>query len=192
MKEIGYIESPKFPPLAVLFNGLTINPFRVYEGEGLVLFLSDFIVPEAIVYEMTDAIIEWMMKNNSKYIITFNIMVVRERFNTVSAVTNTKRTLKSLADKEIPTLPSGNITGLPETLLTKSAPKGIPGTCILAETLNPYPDPRAASEVVETLNKIIGTDIDPQPLIQEAEHIESKLKKLAEQMNQQPDNTIYG
>lgn len=192
MKEIGYIESPKFPPLAVLYNGLTINPFRVYEGEGIVMFLSDFIVPSDIVYEMTNSIINWMVKNNSKEIITFNSMVVRERFNNVTAVANSKEVLQKLADKEIPTLPAGNIAGLSGTLLTKSAPKGIPGTCILAETLNPYPDPRVASEVVETLNKIIGTDIDPQPLMKEAEHIESRLKKLAEQMNQQPDNTIYG
>ena len=31
MKEIGYIESKYFPPLAVLHNGLTLHPFRIYE-----------------------------------------------------------------------------------------------------------------------------------------------------------------
>lgn len=45
MREIGYIDSKYFPPLAVLYRGVAIHPFRIYEGEGIVLFLSDFILP---------------------------------------------------------------------------------------------------------------------------------------------------
>ncbi|HIH65120.1 MAG TPA: proteasome assembly chaperone family protein, partial [Methanothermobacter thermautotrophicus] len=46
--------------------------------------------------------------------------------------------------------------------------------------LNPYPDPRAAASVVEVLNEMLGTSVDPEPLLQEAQAIESRLKKLAE------------
>ncbi|MDP1552231.1 MAG: proteasome assembly chaperone family protein, partial [Methanobacteriaceae archaeon] len=123
MKEIGYIESKYFPPLAVLYKGVAIHPFRIYEAEGLVLFLSDFIVPPTVVYDMTSAIVDWMNRNNSKELITFNSMVVREKNQPTAAAGNTEETTKKLADMGLPIIPFGNINGLSGTLLTQCASK---------------------------------------------------------------------
>lgn len=191
MREIGYIDSKYFPPLAVLYKGVAIHPFRIYEGEGLVLFLSDFIVPPNVVYDMTNAIVDWMDKNNSKELITFNSMVVREKTQAVGAAGNNEDALKRLSDLELPILPFGNLNGLSGTLLTRCASKNIPASCLFAEILNPYPDPRAAAGVIDTLNKMLGTNIDPEPLLQEAQEIESRLKKLAETVQNEPESPIY-
>ena len=48
MKQIGYIDSKDFPPLAVLYKGIAIHPFRIYSSDGIVLFLSDFIIPPTV------------------------------------------------------------------------------------------------------------------------------------------------
>jgi uncharacterized protein len=191
MKEIGYIESKYFPPLAVLYKGVAIHPFRIYEGEGIVLFLSDFIVPPNVVYDMTGAIVDWMDKNNSKELITFNSMVVREKSQATAAAGNTEGATKRLEDMGLPILPFGNINGLSGTLLTQCASKNIPASCLFAEILNPYPDPRAAAGVVDILNKMLDTSIDPEPLLQEAQEIESRLKKLAETVQNEPESPIY-
>lgn len=191
MKEIGYIESKYFPPLAVLYKGVAIHPFRIYEGEGIVLFLSDFIVPPNVVYDMTTAIVDWMDKNNSKELITFNSMVVREKSQATAAAGNTEEATKRLEDMSLPILPFGNINGLSGTLLTQCASKNIPASCLFAEILNPYPDPRAAAGVVDVLNKMLDTTIDPEPLLQEAQEIESRLKKLAETVQSEPESPIY-
>ncbi|HSO26106.1 MAG TPA: proteasome assembly chaperone family protein [Methanobacteriaceae archaeon] len=191
MKEIGYIESKYFPPLAVLYKGVAIHPFRIYEGEGIVLFLSDFIVPPNVVYDMTGAIVDWMDKNNSKELITFNSMVVREKSQATAAAGNTEDATKRLEDMGLPILPFGNINGLSGTLLTQCASKNIPASCLFAEILNPYPDPRAAAGVVDILNKMLDTSIDPEPLLQEAQEIESRLKKLAETVQNEPESPIY-
>ena len=191
MKEIGYIESKYFPPLAVLYKGVAIHPFRIYEGEGIVLFLSDFIVPPNVVYDMTGAIVDWMDKNNSKELITFNSMVVREKSQATAAAGNTEDVTKRLEDMGLPILPFGNINGLSGTLLTQCASKNIPASCLFAEILNPYPDPRAAAGVVDILNKMLDTSIDPEPLLQEAQEIESRLKKLAETVQNEPESPIY-
>jgi uncharacterized protein len=191
MKEIGYIESKYFPPLAVLYKGVALHPFRIYESEGLVLFLSDFIVPPNVVYDMTSAIVDWMDKNNSKELITFNSMVVREKSQATAAAGNSEDSTKRLADMGLPILPFGNINGLSGTLLTQCASKNIPASCLFAEILNPYPDPRAAAEVVDTLNTMLDITIDPEPLLQEAQEIESRLKKLAETVQNEPESPIY-
>lgn len=191
MREIGYIDSKYFPPLAVLYKGVAIHPFRIYEGEGIVMFLSDFIVPPNVVYDMTNAIVDWMQKNNSKELITFNSLMVREKSHRVAGAGNSKELSKKLAEMEVPVIPFGNINGISGTLLTRCASKDIPATCLFAEVLNQYPDPRAAAEVIEVLNKMLDKDIDAEPLLKEAQEIESRLKKLAESVQVEPESPIY-
>ncbi len=180
MEEIGYIDSKDFPPLAVLYKGKAIHPFRIYASEGIVLFLSDFIIPPNVAYDMTNGIVEWMERNNSKEIITFNSIVVKEKTQGAAGAANSDDALERLGKLEVPILPFGNIPGLSGTLLTRSMMKGIPGSCLFAEITSPYPDPRAAADVIKVLNKMLGTNIDPEPLIKEAEDIEARLKELAQ------------
>lgn len=191
MEEIGYIDSKYFPPLAVLYKGKAIHPFRIYGAEGIVLFLSDFIIPPNVSYDMTNAIVDWMERNNSKEIITFNSIVVREKTSGVAGAANSEEALERLGKLDIPILPFGNITGLSGTLLTKSMQKGIPGSCLFAEVLSPYPDPRAAAEVIKVLNKMLGTTVNPEPLIKEAEEIESRLQELAQHVKGEPESQMY-
>jgi len=191
MEEIGYIESKYFPPLAVLYKGKAIHPFRVYAADGIVMFLSDFIVPPKVTYDMTNAIVDWMAKNNSKEIITFNSIVVREKSTGVAGAANSDESLERLGKLDLPILPFGNIAGLSGTLLTRSMQKGIPGSCIFAEVLSPYPDPRAAANVIDVLNKMMGTNINAEPLIKEAEDIESRLKELAQTVQGESESPAY-
>lgn len=191
MREIGYIESKYFPPLAVLYKGVALHPFRIYEGQGLVLFLSDFIVPQEVVFDMTNAIVNWMDKNNSKELITFNSAIVREKINPAGAVANSTTALDKLKEKDFPIMQIGNINGISGTLLTQTAQKNIPAICILAETLTQYPDPRAAAEVVQSLNNLLDMKIDYEPLLKEAQEIESRLQKLAEEVKKDPQPPIY-
>lgn len=191
MEEIGYVDSKFFPPLAVLYKGKAIHPFRIYGTEGIVLFLSDFIIPPNVSYDMTNAIVEWMERNNSKELITFNSIVVREKTQGVAGAANSDESLERLGKLDLPILPFGNITGLSGTLLTRSMQKGIPGSCLFAEVLSPYPDPRAASEVIKVLNKMLGTDVNPEPLVKEAEEIEARLQELAQTVQGESESPAY-
>lgn len=191
MEEIGYIESKYFPPLAVLYKGKAIHPFRIYATDGIVMFLSDFIVPPNVTYDMTNAIVDWMERNNSKEIITFNSIVVREKKQSVAGAANSDASLERLGKLDIPILPFGNISGLSGTLLVKSMQKGIPGSCLFAEVLSPYPDPRAAASITNVLNKLLGTNVNAEPLVKEAEEIESRLKELAQTVQSETESPAY-
>jgi uncharacterized protein len=191
MKQIGHIDSKEFPPLAVLYKGIAIHPFRIYSTDGIVLFLSDFIVPPTVSYDMSNAIVDWMERNNSKEFITFNSMVVMEKSDSVAGAANSEDSLKRLGDIELPILPFGNINGLSGSLLTKTASKNIPGTCLFAEVLNQYPDPRAAASLVNVLNKMLDIEVNAEPLLKEAEQIEERLKELAKRVPSEPESPIY-
>ncbi len=193
MKQIGYIDSKEFPPLAVLYKGIAIHPFRVYSTDGIVLFLSDFIIPPNVSYDMSNAIVDWMERNNSKGLITFNSMVVMEKSGSVAGAANSEEALKKLGELDLPILPFGNVNGLSGSLLTKTAIKNIPASCLFAEVLNQYPDPRAAASLVNVLNKMLNIDVNAQPLLKEADEIEERLKELAKrvQSENEPESPIY-
>ncbi len=191
MEEIGYIDSKYFPPLAVLYKGKAIHPFRIYATDGIVMFLSDFIVPPNVTYDMTNAIVDWMERNKSKEIITFNSIVVREKKQSVAGAANSDAALEKLGKLDIPIIPFGNISGLSGTLLVKCMQKDIPGSCLFAEVLSPYPDPRAAANITDVLNKLLGTDVNAEPLVKEAEEIESRLKELAQTVQSETESPAY-
>jgi uncharacterized protein len=191
MKQIGYIDSKEFPPLAVLYKGIAIHPFRIYSTDGIVLFLSDFIIPPTVSYDMSNAIVDWMERNNSKELITFNSMVVMEKSNSVAAAANSEDALKRLGDLDLPILPFGNVNGLSGSLLTRTATKDIPASCLFAEVLNQYPDPRAAASLVNVLNKMLNIEVNAEPLLKEANEIEDRLKELANRVQKEPESPIY-
>jgi uncharacterized protein len=191
MKQIGYIDSKEFPPLAVLYKGIAIHPFRIYSTDGIVLFLSDFIIPPTVSYDMSNAIVDWMERNNSKELITFNSMVVMEKSDSVAAAANSEDALKRLGDLDLPILPFGNVNGLSGSLLTRTATKDIPASCLFAEVLNQYPDPRAAASLVNVLNKMLNIEVNAEPLLKEANEIEDRLKELANRVQKEPESPIY-
>jgi uncharacterized protein len=191
MKQIGFVDSKDFPPLAVLYNGVALHPFRIYSAENIVLFLSDFIIPPNVAYDMANGIVSWAEKNKAKEIITFNSVVVREKTGQIAAAANSADAVKKLADMKIPIMPFGNINGLSGTLMTRSLLKGIPASCLFAEVLNQYPDPRAAATMVDVLNKKLDTNIETEPLLKEAEEIESRLKELANNVHEGQESPAY-
>ncbi len=195
MRNIGFIESKDLPPISVLYKGIALHPFRIYEGDGMVIFLSDAVIPMKAVFEMTKAIVTWMDKNNARKVISFSGMPLREmeEQRKVLCAANNQNTLDELKEIGIQTMPFGNIPGLAGTLLTEARTKNIPASCLFAETTGPYPDPRAAASVIDILNKILDMELDPTPLLKEAEAIEARLKKLAEQVKTtRPEVPMYG
>jgi len=192
MKEIGHIESKHFPPLAVLYRGVAIHPFRIYNADDVVLFLSDFVVPPDVTYDMTNVIVEWMKRNNSKELITLNSIAVPQKINQVAAAANSFEGLERLGKLDLPILPFGNVNGISGTLLTRARASEIPASCLFAEVLNQYPDPRAAASVVDVLNRMLNINVNSEPLLKEAEEIETRLKELAQAVQGEGGSQAYG
>ena len=76
-------------------------------------------------------------------------------------------------------LNEGIIMGVTSAILIKYKQ---PLTCIFAEVESGMPDNIAAAKVIEVLDKFIGLDIDPKPLIESAKVFEEKLKGIMGQM----------
>ncbi len=183
MKYIGSIDSRYFPPLAVLFNGIIYMPVRIYEAakKDIVVIISDIPIHPTASYDISKALVDWMQKINAVNIVSIaGIATTTGERRVFGGATNNKM-LEKIKDKtEI--FQVGTISGISGSIMTECFLRNLPAVSLLGETPGPNPDPRAAVEVINVLNKIFDLSINTEKLLSQAEQIELELSKLAEQV----------
>jgi uncharacterized protein len=83
---------------------------------------------------------------------------------------------KLLKSQKIEPLQEGIIMGVTSAILLKV--DNIPVTSIFAETHSNMPDSNAAAKVIEVLDKYLGLNVDPKPLMDTAQKFEDKVKNI--------------
>jgi uncharacterized protein len=79
-------------------------------------------------------------------------------------------------DLNIEPLQEGIIMGVTSALLLKM--NNEPISAVFAETHSNLPDSKAAAKIIEVLDKYLGLNVDPKPLLDTAQKFEEKLKGI--------------
>ncbi|MGZ4862083.1 MAG: proteasome assembly chaperone family protein [Halobacteriota archaeon] len=200
MTQIGTIESRLFPPITVLFDGLTHAPVRIYEDpqNNFIVVLSDILIHPMIAYDIGKAVIGWARSLNAKLNIPIaGIATMREERTVYAAATGAEQL--SLVKDKTETLVTGSISGIAGSIMNESHINKLPALCLLGETQGPTPDPRAAARVIDVVSNVLNVNIGTQKLVEEADQIETELHKLAEQVQgaeqaetKGPTQVMYG
>ncbi|VVB90374.1 PAC2 family protein [uncultured archaeon] len=183
MKYIGSIDSRYFPPLAVLFNGIITMPVRIYESpkNNIVVVISDIPIHPTASYDISKAMVDWMQSIKSKTILSIAGIATTTGERRVFGGATGVEMLEKIKDKtEI--FQVGTISGISGSIMTECFLRNLPAVSLLGETPGPNPDPRAAVEVTNVINKIFNLSINTEKLLSQAEQIELELSKLAEQV----------
>ncbi len=183
MEYIGSIDSRYFPPLAVLFNGIIHTPVRIYESakEGVVVVISDIPLHPTASYDMSKALVDWMQSIHARTIVSIAGIATATGERKVFGGATSVEMLEKIKDKtEI--FQVGTISGISGSIMTECFLRDLPAICLLGETPGPNPDPRAAVEIINVLNKIFDLSVDTSKLLSQAEQIELELSRLAEQV----------
>ncbi len=182
LEQIGVIESKSIPPIASLMDGIILPPIRIYQSAdlGFVLIHSDVPIVPYATYEMSQKIVEWAIEINARRIFSLAGVATFEDKKRVFGAATSKELLEEIKDY-VEIFKSGTISGIAGSILNECVAKKFPGLALLGETLGFNPDPRAAAEVINVLNKMFNWDISVEKLIKEAEMIEAQMQKLAEQ-----------
>ncbi len=183
---IGVVESKDLPPVASLMDGIILPPVRIYQSVdlGFVLIHSDVPILPYIAYEMSEKILDWVMEINAKRIYSLAGVATFEDKKRVFGAATSKELLEEIKGY-VEIFKSGTISGIAGSLLNECVARKFPGLALLGETLGFNPDPRAAAEVINVLNRMFGWSISVEKLIKEAELIEAQMQKLAEQTRMQ-------
>jgi uncharacterized protein len=185
MQPRGRVDSRLFPPIAILYNGLVKGPVRIYENaaKGIVIVFSDIPIDPIISREVGKAIVNWAKPMDPKEVVSIAGLATSGEEHKVYGAATTQAGLDKLKNS-VEIFEIGTITGVPGVLLNECMNNGLEAICILGETRGPTPDPKAAIQVVEALNKIYGLGVSIEPMKEQAEQIEQMLHKLSEQIGE--------
>jgi uncharacterized protein len=97
----------------------------------------------------------------------------------VFAVASTARARNMLLKNDIPIFENGVVVGLAGVLLNEGVNRNFDVVSILSEAHSDYPDARAAAIATEAIDKLLlHTQLDTQPLLEEAALIEEALMEI--------------
>jgi len=201
MEQIGIVESPSFPTVSLVRNGVPQHPVRIYAGrppadrvgrvaDRIVAFVSEFHPPPNIIHPLATAIIDWVQEQRCALLVSPEGLVVdrpgegkgrgpRLADVKVYGVASTQKARDLYIDPNTLPFTEGVITGIAGVLLNEGRRRGFDVLTFLAEAQADYPDARAAAKVIETINRILlRTPVDAVPLYHEAERIEQQLLSI--------------
>jgi uncharacterized protein len=191
LKSVGYIDAKNLPPIATLLDGIVVPPIRIYQltDNEIVFIHSDVPIKEEIVYDLVHRIVEWASGINAKKIYSMAGVATFEGKNRVFGAATREELLDELKE-HVEIFKTGTISGIAGSILNECVIRRFPGLILLGETYGFNPDPRAAAQVIEALNKIFGMDVGTERLIKEAEFIEAQMQKLAEETKVQEEKPV--
>jgi uncharacterized protein len=185
---IGYIFSKDFPPMASIHKGEPLFPTRVYVNKKhkLVLLFSELVVPSHTVYDIAAETLAWAKKNKISRIISLAGMTAKvavpDSAPKIYGIASTKSIAKELAKKDVKLITEGVTTGVSGILMARCRVEKFPAMSLLIESKRGYPDPGAAADLLEKLEKFLDFDIKTAALMEEAKEIEGKMKRMLSQI----------
>ncbi len=191
LEQIGIIESKALPPIASLMEGVILPPIRIYQSLEFefVLIHSDVPILPYATYDTSQKIVDWAREINARRIFSLAGVATLEDKRRVFGAATSKELLDEIKDY-VEIFRSGTISGIVGCILNECVARKFPGFVLLGETLGFNPDPKAAAELINVLNRMFGWNVNIDKLIKEAEMIEAQMQKLAEEARMHEEKMI--
>ena len=181
LREVGAIESDLLPPMIVLHGGIPKAPLRMFAGNGLVVVISETVIPGSLIRPLANTLVGWAGENNVRLMMSLGGMAVANRqdidiprvFAALSA-----KSVESQLNGAAEVLEEGYIVGAYGLLLRKCAQASIPAITLLTQSHYNYPDPEAAAAALTAVNKILGLKVDASDLLKRGEEIRLRSKDM--------------
>lgn len=183
----GTIRSTAFPPAAAFEEGRTLAPVRVYGGgEPAMLTLQSSVpVPQDAARSLAGCVAEDLSPRCSRTVVLAGAPAAteEERGEIYGFATNgSQRTAIEEAGLELAE-GRGSLTGAPGALVHACHRRELPAIALLVKAHPQLPDPTAARSLIEEgLERLLGVEIDTDPLEEEAEEIARKKQQIAQQL----------
>ncbi|UCD92914.1 MAG: proteasome assembly chaperone family protein [Methanobacteriota archaeon] len=190
LTHIGSIYSKYFQPTAVIHNFIPTSPVNIFAGEEecgpegacdqIIVVESEFLPPPDLLKPLGNALMEWSEKKKISLTTVLEGMLkpVADEKLDIFGVGSTEQARSVLKKFDVPQLEAGMVSGISGVMLYEGERLNKDVICLLAETHVDYPDARAAAELLNSLNHLVPQmEIDPEPLLKQAEEIEAKIKE---------------
>ena len=204
LEQIGVIDSLRFPAISVIKDGEPHNPMRLYSGEQVcndgtcnqvVVCVSEFTPPAEITKDLVNALMDWASKNGCTKIISaegFNSGPKEEdEDNVIYGITSTEGSRHWIEDAKVKPFTYGTVGGITGALLNEGKIRNVNVLGLLAEVNEDLPDARAAANVIKAIDELLlAIELDPEPLLKEAQELEQEVQAVREQAPSEVSSSV--
>lgn len=175
VRSIGTITLKDLPPMVAIHAGKIVPPVGVYYNEKNNLVILNFLTKgDNSEWQFTEIIDKVANEINAKEIISLEGVAGNDETQKIFAFSNSEEKTQLLKNKDFEILENSVIMGVSAALILKK----IDITAFFALTMSTLPDSNAAAELIKSLDKYLGLEIDYNPLYEQAKLFESKIKQI--------------
>ena len=177
-EKIGIVEMDEIPAMIAIHQNKVIEPVSIHYNKKYNLVLIHAInVGKELGWKIAEVVGELAKQLTAKEIISLEGVGSpnQEGSRVFFYATEDGKVSKRLSGVAAP-LSEGIIVGVTGALLARSI--NVPIVALFAEAKSNLPDSKAAAEIIKVLDAYTGLDIDPRPLLKQAEMFEKKLKGI--------------
>jgi uncharacterized protein len=186
-EKLGNHYFEELPANIAIHEGKVIDPIGIfYNSRFNIVIIHSLVAGEGVDWKAADFVNKICKNVKAKELICIEgVGSGQESKGRTFFFTTEENKKEDLKKTNAVSLNEGIIMGVTSAVLVKNGE--IPVTCIFAETESGMPDNTAAARIVGVLDKLIGLDIDPKPLLNNAKIFEDKLKSIMGQMQKATD-----
>ena len=201
---VGGVRHPNLPPVCLVQDGKPLPPVRFYAGEPIcnmdkcdkvVLIASEIQVPSELSLPLSSSLIDWIVKSGVSSTImidsfahgidsSHSIFDDDEGMDSMLGIGSTDSSHDVIKSIGVPLLKHGVVGGMTGVMMGECRRREIDALAILAESdgeigQGVIPDARAAARIIGCMDGLLpAVNLDPEPLLQEAQRIEGKIRDM--------------
>jgi len=201
---VGGVRHPNLPPVCLVQDGKPLPPLRFYAGEPIcnmeqcekvVLIASEIQIPPELNLPLSSSLIDWVVESGVSSTImvdsfahgiesSHSIFDEDEEVDSMLGIGSTDSTHELLKGIGVPLLKQGVVGGMTGVMMGECRRRGIDALAILAESdgeigQGAIPDARAAARIIGCLDGLLpAVQLDPEPLMEEAQRIEGQIRDM--------------
>lgn len=176
---IGKVIFEDAPPVVAIHQNKVVEPMGIFYCKRYnIVILHVITTSSGFEWKLADVLVDLAKELNAKEIISLEgvgssgIKAASNSFY----YTNEENKRKVLDNIGLKPLKEGIIMGVTGALMLKVDGRSL--CCLFADTASNLPDSKAAAKVIEALDRYLGLEVDPKPLMAQAAQFEDKLKSI--------------
>lgn len=191
LEERGYVDSDYMPPVMVVHDSVARLPVHIFGKDNIVVILSEVPIMGRLSLEMAKEVSAWSRSVRANLVCGITGAPSKEREEsqgegkpTVVGVGNDMKAMEALKTSGALPFQDGVVSGFYASLLKYCTQYEQSSIVLLAEAMAQFPDPAAASAVIEKINTLLSLKVDTRQLEKESEEIRMQTRELMQQTRQ--------
>ena len=178
-EKIGSVMIDDVPAIVAVHSNKVIEPISIhYNKKYNIVIVHAITLGKGGGWDIAEVIQQLASELNAKEIISIEGVGTMKPTGEASAVFYYSTVGKQSLNKIAQPLKEGIIVGVTGALLARREDYKVPITAFFAETPSNMPDSKGSANVIKALDMYLGLNVDPKPLLKQAQQFEEKLKQI--------------